>query len=269
MPDQLTSPRHVLFGLPIDAITMETAVHRCEEAVRRRTPMLVGVVNAAKVVNLRSDRLLRESLQQCTMILADGQSVVWAGRVLGKPLPERVTGIDLFEALLEVADRTHGSIYLLGAKPEVLAELCARIAQRFPGLTIAGSEHGYFRDEDSAEVAERIRAAAPDMLFLGMVSPKKEIFLGTFGDALGVPVMHGVGGSFDILAGVTERAPVAWQRLGLEWAYRLKQEPGRLWRRYMSTNTRFVLLVALERLRPRRPRRSRSGASSSPHSKDS
>ena len=213
--------------------------------------MLVGVVNAAKVVNLRHDAVLRESLLECDMLLADGQSVVWAGRILGRPLPERVAGIDLFEALLELADREGRSIYLLGARPEVLATLTSII--RAP---VAGGRHGrgrgdgYFTDDEAAEVAEEIREAAPDMLFLGITSPKKEIFLGRYGDTLGVPVLHGVGGSFDVLAGVVQRAPARWQRAGLEWAYRLLQEPGRLWRRYLGPTPHSSAWSLLDLLRP-------------------
>lgn len=245
-----TSTRQVLFGMTFDPLTLSQAVDQCGEALIDRRRMLVGVVNAAKAVNLRHDAVLRESLLECDMLLADGQSVVWAGRVLGRPLPERVAGIDLFEALLELADRERRSIYLLGAQPEVMATLEAIISARWPGAVIAGSHHGYFSEDEAAEVAEDIRRAAPDMLFLGITSPKKEIFLGRYGAALDVPILHGVGGSFDVMAGVVRRAPVAWQRAGMEWAYRLKQEPGRLWQRYLRTNTTFVALVLRDLLRP-------------------
>lgn len=236
-----------MFGLKIDALTLDDVVWYCRRAVAQRQRLLIGVVNAAKVVNLRSDADLRESLLECDLVLADGQSVVWAGRVLHQRLPERVAGIDLFVRLLELADQENRSIYLLGAKPEVLARLAEVITGRYPGLRIVGRRDGYFSDEQGAEVAAEIRASGADMLFLGMVSPKKEIFLGRYGADLGVPVLHGVGGSFDVLAGVTARAPQLWQRAGMEWAYRLVQEPRRLWRRYLRTNTRFVVLLFQER----------------------
>ena len=245
-----TSEVQLLFGLPIDPITLAEAIERCEGAIREHRPLVVGVVNAAKIVNLRSDAELRDSLLDCDMILPDGQSVVWASRLIGRPLPERVAGIDLFQGLLELADRQHYSIYLLGAKPEVVAALADSIGTRYPGAVIAGSRDGYFADAEGGEVAEAIATAMPDMLFLGMVSPKKEIFLGRYGHELGVSVLHGVGGSFDVMAGVTQRAPESWQRLGLEWAYRLKQEPRRLWRRYLRTNSRFILQVVIECFRP-------------------
>ena len=239
-----------LFGLPFDPLTLEEAVQRCRSAVAARERLLVGVANAAKVVAVRSDTVLRDALLDCDLLLADGQSVVWASRVLGHPLPERVAGIDLFESLLAVAAREGRSVYLLGARADVLQRLVDVITERHPTLRIAGSRDGYFSPEESDAVAAGIRDSGADMLFLGISSPIKEIFLARHCDDLGVSVLHGVGGSFDVLAGVTRRAPVAWQRVGLEWAYRLLQEPRRLWRRYLRTNSAFVVLVARERVRP-------------------
>ncbi len=245
-------PQQVLFGLRVDAVRLPEAVAIAADAIEARRRLLVGVVNAAKVVKLKADRLLRESLLECDLLLADGQSVVWGSRILGRPLPERVTGIDLFESLLDLADQKGYSVYLLGAKPEVLAQVCEEVSRRWPGARIAGSRDGYFSEEEADGIAADIAASGADMLFLGMTTPHKEVFLGTYGDGLGVPVMHGVGGSFDVLAGVTKRAPERWQRWGMEWAYRVVQEPRRLWRRYLVTNVAFVFLLAGERIR-RRP----------------
>lgn len=242
--------RQLLFGLYIDCLGMEQVLARCREAIHTRRPLLLGVLNAAKVVNLRRDRLLLDALLDCDVLLADGQSVVWASRLLGRPLPERVAGIDLFEQLLVLAHREERSVYLLGARPEVLGALERRIAERWPGLRIAGSQHGYFSDAEAPRIAADIARSGADMLFLGMASPKKEIFLGRFGPSLGVPVLHGVGGSFDVLAGITRRAPIGWQRLGMEWAYRLLQEPGRMWRRYLVTNSLFIGLTVREAVSP-------------------
>lgn len=242
--------RALLFGLLLDALTLEEVIDRARAAIDGHERFLIGVVNAAKVVKMRSDPLLRDSLLEADVLLADGQSVVWASRFLGHPLPERVTGIDLFERLLEVAAASGKSVYFLGARSDVLKTMVARVRERFPGLRIAGSRDGYFTVEESEDVAVTIAASTADMLFLGITSPKKEIFLAQFGHVLGVPLLHGVGGSFDILAGITRRAPLAWQRLGLEWAYRLKQEPRRLWNRYLPTNTAFILLTLRERIRP-------------------
>ena len=246
-------PRTLLFGLWFDALTRQQVVQRCLDATKTREHLAIGVLNAAKLVRIRSDQQLRQSLLVCDLLLADGISVLWASRMLRRPLPERVTGIDLFADLLAAAARDGLGVYLLGAKPEVLQRLHGALSSRFPGLRVVGSHHGYFDESQGATIAQAIRDSRADMLFLGMVSPKKEIFLGTWGAGLGVPVQHGVGGSFDIFAGVTKRAPVLWQRLGMEWAYRLVQEPRRMWRRYLFTNLAFIRLLAQELVRPTPP----------------
>lgn len=247
MNETTTGPaRQLLFGVPFDPLTVDEAVGLAERAVRDRRRLLVGVVNAAKVSKLKTDRLLRESLLSSDVILADGQSVVWASRLLRRPLPERVAGITLFESLLAAADHHGHRVFLLGARPEVLKRVEETVRRRWPGVVLAGSRDGYFDDSEAEEVAAQIAASHADLLFLGITTPKKENFLARFADDLDVPVMHGVGGSFDILAGVTRRAPLIWQRLGCEWAYRVLQEPRRLWRRYLVTNLAFLGLLAIE-----------------------
>lgn len=244
---------HVMFGLPIAPLTMEAVLARCDSAIATRDRLLIGVVNAAKIVGARSDAQLRESLLDCDVILADGQAVVWAGSLLRCPLPERVAGIDLFTRLLERADRDRLRIYLLGARPEVLRTLCRVIAQSHPNLTIAGARDGYFAADEAEQIAGEIRDSRSDMLFIGISSPQKECFLAQYSSTLGVPVLHGVGGSFDVVAGFTKRAPMRWQRAGCEWAYRLAQEPRRMWRRYLTTNTAFLSLLLKERVIPTPP----------------
>lgn len=244
--------RQLLFGMYMDAVRMQDVVDRCHAALATRSRMLLGVLNAAKVVKLRKDSLLRNSLLECDLLLADGQSIVWASKLLGRPLPERIAGIDVFARLLALAHEEGRSVALLGAQPDVLHRLEEVIGARFPGLRIACSHHGYFEPHEAEQVAAAIRASGADMLFIGMTSPKKEIFLATYGALLDVPVLHGVGGSFDVMAGLTKRAPIAWQRAGMEWAYRLLQEPRRLWWRYLATNTSFIRLTAREMLHPSR-----------------
>jgi N-acetylglucosaminyldiphosphoundecaprenol N-acetyl-beta-D-mannosaminyltransferase len=242
-----------LYGLEVAPLTLDEAVDLADDAVVTRTRLLIGVINAAKVVKLAQDRVLRASLLEADVLLADGQSIVWASRLLGRPLPERVAGIDLFEALLGLADRHRLRVYLLGAAPEVLARVVSEVGRRWPNAQVVGSRDGYFSQEESSEVAADIVRSRADLLFLGMTTPKKEIFLGTYGHLLGVPVMHGVGGSFDVLAGLTRRAPEAWQRAGMEWAYRVLQEPGRLWQRYLTTNAAFLGMSAAELVHRRIP----------------
>jgi len=236
--------RQELFGVPIEAMTMEQALARVDEAVRERKRLQIGVVNAAKIVNMRRDRVLREDVLSSDLILADGIAVVWAARLLGRPLPERVAGIDLMLGMLR--NQRGYRVFCLGATPEVLDSACARIAADFTHALVAGRHHGYFTADEEEAVAAEIAASRADVLFVAMTSPKKENFLARWSDRLGVPVCHGVGGSFDVLAGKARRAPVLWQRLGLEWLYRVKEEPGRLWKRYLVTNTLFCGMLLSE-----------------------
>jgi N-acetylglucosaminyldiphosphoundecaprenol N-acetyl-beta-D-mannosaminyltransferase len=232
-----------LFGVPVAAMTMEQALEEVETAVRTRRRLQIGVVNAAKMVNMRRDRALREDVLSSNIVLADGTAVVWAARLLGQPLPERIAGIDLMMGMLARGNDRGYRVYCLGATAEVLDRVAARIRQDYPGIVIAGMQHGYFKADEQDRVAADIASAAPDILLVAMTSPRKEQFLARWSHELEVPVCHGVGGSFDVLAGVVRRAPARWQRLGLEWLYRVKQEPGRLWKRYLVTNSAFVAMV--------------------------
>lgn len=241
--------RQKLFGFELDALTMDETVQQCLDAVREERQLEIGVVNAAKLVNMRRDPRLAAAVTGCDLVLADGQSVVWAGRLLRTPLPERVAGIDLFLRLLAAAEPAGLSVYFLGARQEVLDEMLRRIALRFPDLRVAGSRNGYFHDSEQEEIADAVLKSGAHLLFLGMTSPKKEIFTAAYGKRTGVRVVHGVGGSFDILAGITRRAPESWQRLGVEWLYRVLQEPRRLGRRYFTTNAAFVLMTFRELMR--------------------
>jgi len=245
-----TLVREVL-GYPVMAVTSAEAVELCERSIQSRSPLQVGVLNAAKIVNASKDPALRDALLSCDAIFADGQAVVWASRILGRPLPQRVAGIDLFEDLLALASRKRYSVYLLGATPDVLDRVVEVVAQQYPDAVIAGYRDGYFTSAESADVARDIEASAPDMLFVAMTSPKKETFIAANQDIMHVPLTHGVGGSFDIVAGKTERAPEIWQKLGMEWAFRVVQEPRRMFMRYFRTNGAFIYMVLREYLRSR------------------
>jgi N-acetylglucosaminyldiphosphoundecaprenol N-acetyl-beta-D-mannosaminyltransferase len=252
--------RRELLGLSIDALTMAQAVDRCRTAIKRREYLSVGMVNAAKVMTMQRDVQLREAVTDCEMVLADGQSVVWASRILRVPLPERVAGIDLFLELLAEAAHRGYRVYFLGARRDVLARMLEEINRRFPSLQIAGAYDGYFPPNEESSVAEEIRRSGAHLLFVGMSSPKKELFVQQWGKTTGARVVHGVGGSFDVLAGLTNRAPLWWQRRGLEWLYRALQEPLRLGPRYLKTNFAFIALITREylcRRIDRRPIRSR------------
>jgi N-acetylglucosaminyldiphosphoundecaprenol N-acetyl-beta-D-mannosaminyltransferase len=243
------APVVFLFDVPIHAMTMGDALDAIHDAIARRRTLQIGVVNAAKLVNMRRDALLRQDVLSSALILADGMSVVWASRLLGRPLPERVAGIDLMIGMLQRGHERGYRVYCFGATEEISQKVSERIAVDYPRVQLVGRRNGYFTEQEEAGIAEEIAASRADVLFIGITSPKKERFLARWSGRIGVPVCHGVGGSFDVLAGKVERAPALWQRLGLEWLYRVKQEPLRLWRRYLVTNTLFCGMVALEYVR--------------------
>jgi N-acetylglucosaminyldiphosphoundecaprenol N-acetyl-beta-D-mannosaminyltransferase len=244
--------RRELLGVSVDALIMTEVISRCTDAVEHGRYLSVGMVNAAKVVAMRKDALLRGAVAGCGMVLADGQSVIWAGRLLGLPLPERIAGVDLFLALLGEASRRGYRVYFLGARPDILRRMLAEVGRRYPDLIVAGAHDGYFPVDDEPGIAGQIRQTASDLLFIGMSSPRKELFTAQWGERTGARVVHGVGGSFDILAGLTRRAPLWWQRHGLEWLYRASQEPVRLGSRYLTTNTSFMTMVARQAIARRR-----------------
>lgn len=239
-------PTRNLFGVPVGALTMNDVLSVADQAIATRSRLLIGVVNAAKIVNMRRDAALRDAVLAADLVLADGMAVVWAARLLRRRLPERVAGIDLFLRLLERADERGYRVYCLGAKPDVVKAVAQHIERTYPNAKLVGYRDGYFSPEEENEVAEEIAAANPDILFVAITSPKKEQLLARHSERMRVPVCHGVGGSFDVMAGKVKRAPRVWQRLGLEWLYRVKQEPRRLWRRYLVTNTLFGLMVCRE-----------------------
>jgi N-acetylglucosaminyldiphosphoundecaprenol N-acetyl-beta-D-mannosaminyltransferase len=174
--------------------------------------------------------------------------------LLGAVLPERVAGIDLMSELLDLAERERYRVYVLGARADVLERAIANIRDRHPHLKLAGRRDGYFADEEAEAVAAEVRAAAPDIVFLAMSSPRKEYWIAEHGGSTGAALVVGVGGAIDVWAGVARRAPLWMQRAGLEWFYRLAQEPRRMWRRYLVTNLLFgyALCAALvKRLSPR------------------
>ena len=230
---------------------MTQTVARVADAIARRETTQHVAINAAKVVRYQHDEGLRAAVDGCELATADGQAVVWAARVLGRPLPERVAGIDLMDALLDVARSRGYRIFLLGARADVLERAESEICRRHPGVRIVGRHHGYFGREEEPGVVDDVAAATPDILFVALETPAKELFLARNRARLAVPFVMGVGGSFDVLAGERRRAPRWMRRSGLEWLYRLLQDPRRLARRYAVGNTRFVWLVLRDAVRIR------------------
>ena len=231
-----------ILGIAVSAFTMEELLEVVAKSVASRQRLFLGVVNAAKIVNARKDARLMHSLKQTDLILADGISVVWLAKLIGTPLPQRLAGIDIMYRVLERASEQHYRVYLLGAKPDVVQRVVEITAKQYSGVVIAGCRDGYFSDGEADAVAQNIRDSKADILLVAMPSPKKENFLAKWQDIMQVPVCHGVGGSFDVMAGVAKRAPRWMQNCGLEWIYRLAQEPRRMWKRYLVTNVVFTVL---------------------------
>lgn len=236
-------PRISLFDVPVDPLTMDETVEVVRGFLRCGAPHQHVCVNAAKVVEIERNPALTAAIGSCSLVSVDGQAVVWASRFFGRPVPERVAGIDLFERLLAEAASSGQRVYLLGARQDVVDDVVRIATARYPGLLVAGARNGYWSDDEEAAVVADIAASGADLLFVALPSPRKELFLEGYGDTLGVPFRMGVGGSFDVMAGRTARAPKWLQQIGLEWACRLVQEPRRMARRYLVGNSAFVLLT--------------------------
>jgi len=241
-----SAARVVLFGIPIDNLSLAETVDRVETMMRGGKTCHHVVVNVDKIVKIHRDPDLREAVASCDLINADGQPIVWASRLVGQPLKERVTGIDLFGALIERCAERGLRPYLLGAKQDVVAGAAAVLRGRYPKLHLAGYRNGYWGPSEESRVVAEIKQARPDALFVAISSPKKELFIARWKHELQIPFVMGVGGTFDVVAGMTKRAPQWMQRCGLEWLYRLGQEPTRMWRRYLVDDMAFFGLLVRE-----------------------
>ena len=233
--------RSEFLGYPLDPWTLERTT---EELIARAQQGRGGhhvSLNAGKIVLASQDERLAEIMRHADVSSADGMGVVWAARFLGRKVPERVAGIDLMETTLARAEELGLPVYFFGAKPEVLRAFLSVVSSRFPRIVVAGSHDGYAGDE--SEVARDAAAGGARLLYVAVSSPKKEQLVGEIRELLPSTVMIGVGGSFDVWAGVTSRAPKWMQRAGFEWLYRFIQEPRRMWPRYVTGNLRFAKIV--------------------------
>jgi N-acetylglucosaminyldiphosphoundecaprenol N-acetyl-beta-D-mannosaminyltransferase len=244
--------RVLLLACPFDRVTMQSALERCIEwCFGPRASHTVITANAAILCMMRRDPELRDACRGGDLIVADGAPTVWVSRLAGLRLPERIAGVDLMALLLERASEHKLRVYFLGARREVVEALVRRCAGDWSGLVVAGYRDGYFSAAEHQAIVKQIRSAAPHLLFVGMPSPFKETWCERHRGALDVPVIMGVGGSFDVHAGYVRRAPRLLQSLGLEWSWRLAMEPRKLWKRYLLTNAEYLLLAAGEILRRR------------------
>lgn len=240
------SERITMMGCQIDNLSMEDTLQKIEGFIHSGLPHQHVVVNVDKLVKAERDPELRRIINECALINVDGMPVVWASRLLGKPLKERVAGVDLFEALMARAAQKGWRVFLLGAREEVVSGVKHSYEIKYPGLVVAGYRNGYWRPEEEEGVVRQIEEARADLLFVAISSPKKEHFLGQYQARMKVPFAMGVGGTFDVAVGRVKRAPRWMQQAGLEWFYRFLQEPRRMFRRYFIEDMAFIRLLLKE-----------------------
>jgi N-acetylglucosaminyldiphosphoundecaprenol N-acetyl-beta-D-mannosaminyltransferase len=242
--------RITLMGCQIDNVSMEETLRKVEGFIRSGQPHQHVVVNVDKLVKASRDPELRRIINNCALVNVDGVPVLWAARLLGKPLKERVAGVDLFEALMRRAGEKGWRVFLLGAREEVVRAVAETYRRKYPRLVLAGWRNGYWQGAaEEAEVVETIRASQADLLFVAISSPQKEQFLGRYQAEMRIPFAMGVGGTFDVAIGRVRRAPLWMQKAGLEWFYRFLQEPRRMFHRYFIEDMAFIWLVIKEAAR--------------------
>lgn len=240
--------RYNFLNTNIDNLSMDETLAQIEDCIKRNKQLHHVVVNAGKIVAMQTDLELRKSVNESNLINADGQAVVWASRILNKPLKERVAGIDLMENLVKIAARKKYKIFFLGATEEIVRKVVQKYTNTYSSNIIAGFRNGYFSKDQQHKIASEISTSGAHILFVAISSPTKEKFLYQNKEVLkDVNFIMGVGGSFDVVAGKVKRAPIWMQKTGLEWFYRFLQEPQRMWKRYLLGNSKFIFLVLRER----------------------
>lgn len=220
-------PKVRIYGVPISKMSMKQTVDYLAKAIEQKKPHQVITANPIMVMAAQDDPSYLKMMQRAELIVPDGTGVVWAANHVGQPVVERVPGYDLIHELMKVGEKKSWKVYLLGASNEVIQAAAEKIRALYPKVSLVGVRDGYFGDAEDAQVIQAIKDAAPDILLVGRAAANQEPWIGKYKEQLNIPVMMGVGGSFDVLSGKLKRAPVFFQKLRLEWFYRLLQEPWR------------------------------------------
>ncbi len=241
-------PLTKILGIRIDLVDLNSTLQIVEKFIQSRTPHQIVVVNVAKIIKAQTNKLLKHIINNADLVGADGVPVVWISKLFKPEIPGRVNGTDLMEKLVQLSAEKGYSIFFFGAEENVVKTVIKKYKEKYPSLNVAGYRNGYFTTEEEQEIVERIQKSKADILLVGFGTPQKEYFVYKYKYELKVPVIHGVGGSFDVVAGKTKRAPLWMQKYGLEWFFRILQEPRRMWKRYLVTNTLFVVFILLELL---------------------
>jgi N-acetylglucosaminyldiphosphoundecaprenol N-acetyl-beta-D-mannosaminyltransferase len=233
-----------VLGVPLALTDYERTLDWIDQTVAQRARGYICVAAVHTVMAFQEDDELREAVLASNLTVPDGQPLVWAMNLLGHNLPSRVYGPDLMERACERAARTGRRFFLYGGRREALERLRDELPRRYPGLQLAGVRHAPFRelgDEEADDIAAELNASGAEVIWVGLGVPLQEKWMAAMRQRLDAPVLVGVGAAFDFHAGIKKQAPDGLQRLGLEWAFRLAQEPRRLWRRYLRYNPRFVI----------------------------
>ncbi|HWJ02353.1 MAG TPA: WecB/TagA/CpsF family glycosyltransferase [Verrucomicrobiae bacterium] len=233
-----------ILGVEVDNVSLIEAVNRVEGLALGGTPSLVVTANPEIIWRARSDKSFAQCLEAAEMVTADGIGIIIAAKILGKPLKQRVTGIDLITAIFAGAEKKPFTFYFLGGRPGIAQKALENITARFPGVQVVGVHHGYF--DDDAAILKDIKEKKPDILLAALGMGKQEKWIREKAMAAGVPVSIGVGGSFDVFSGEVKRAPVWMQKAGIEWLHRLIKQPSRLGR--MLQLPKFLAAVIGSRL---------------------
>jgi N-acetylglucosaminyldiphosphoundecaprenol N-acetyl-beta-D-mannosaminyltransferase len=234
-----------ILGVRVDDVTYEEALERIERSILSRSMCQIATVNVEFIMEARRNTAFRRVLTQAALCVPDGIGVLWAARRRGKPLRERVAGVDLVERIVSLGAARGWRVFFLGAAPGVAERTAGILARRYRGLIVAGCYAGSPRPEDEAAIVARVRVAEPDVLFVAYGAPSQDQWIARNQALTGAAVAMGVGGSFDFLAGLAKRAPLWMQRFGLEWLYRLLRQPWRLRRQLVIPQ--FMLLVLMRR----------------------
>lgn len=238
-------------GCSFDAISEDQALAWSRKFISGSQAGYVATVNVAILMMMRQDERLKKYVENASLTVADGQPIIWLSKLLRKPLPERVAGIDLFESIAKMAARENKKVYLLGATDQVLSQCERQLCKDNPNLIIAGRHNGYFSKSEAYGRAKAIKDSQADILFVAMGVPRQDYFIEQYLEASGVKLAIGLGGSFDVIGGVCKRAPRWMQNSGMEWFFRMMQEPKRLAKRYATTNSKFIYLGFREILNSR------------------
>lgn len=234
-----------ILGQPVDVVTMEQAMDRIESLLAGQGSHLVITADASGIVQANEDPELAALYQSASLVTPDGVGVVWAAKRQGVHVPAKVSGVDLVAKLCEASAKKGYRIFLLGAEPGVADAAAKKLSELYPGCQIVGSRHGYFKPDQDEAVAREVAQAKPEILFVAMGIPRQEKFIAATMKTIGAKVSMGVGGSFDVYSGKTKRAPAAFQKLHLEWLWRLLLNPKKISK--VKLLPRFVRMVISER----------------------